>query len=309
MPIIDRTNSVRVFGNVVYLDVAGIIPNIQDIYYCIDLEVDTPGSKVHIIFTASFINPLYKIVQTIVFRVSDELNYPPLHQQLQQVHAEHEEFTKATGLPFPIPLRTVSTSASFPTSNLSQATSTSPSFPLSNPTQPSAPSASSPLLNPLQPGSTSTSTSLHSLSSMTPTPGFRGSEWTDFDVGLCVPCSNPDDWVSDSEPDELSDSEVEELCPSSVVQTRSRTHHVQALPCSFLIRRGSHAHLLPHTRFLTPSEIVNRRLEVDHEHVNPRPIKHTRTEDSDLEWLPNSQTGPNASPEPFVRAQVKRARR
>ena len=278
MPIIDRTNSVRVFGNFVYLDVAGTIPNIRDIYYSIDLEVDTPGSKVCILFTASFINPLYKIEQTIVLHVSDDVNYPPLHQQLWQVRAEHEEFTKATGLPFPTPLWTISTSASLPASNLSQATSMSPSFPLSNPTQASTSFASSHPLNPLHPGSTSTSTSFPSLSSMTSTPSFRGSEWTDFDVGLCVPCSNPDDWVSDSEPEELcrapllasnptqanatsasspplnplrddhiSDSEVEELCPSSVVQTRSRMHHVQALPCSFLIRQGSHAHLLPHT--------------------------------------------------------------
>ena len=155
-----------------------------------------------------------------------------MHQQLQQVCVEHEEFTKATRLPFPIPLRNAPMSASLPTLNPSQATSMPPSFPLSNSTQASV-TASSPPLNSLQPTSASISTSLSSPSSVTPTPSFHGLEWTDFDVGLCVPCSNHEDCVSDSEP--------KEPCPPSVVQmrrvqTRSCVHAIQALPCSFLIQ-------------------------------------------------------------------------
>jgi hypothetical protein len=46
MPLVDKSNSVRMFGDIAYLNIDGIIPGLRNIYYRFDLELSSPRKKV-----------------------------------------------------------------------------------------------------------------------------------------------------------------------------------------------------------------------------------------------------------------------
>lgn len=67
---INKTDSISVCGDVIFLEIDGVLPNWKN--YCIKLNIETPGVKVSLFF------PIYYVVlivlhlfQTLVFRLCD----------------------------------------------------------------------------------------------------------------------------------------------------------------------------------------------------------------------------------------------
>ncbi|KAF8835519.1 hypothetical protein BDN67DRAFT_984565 [Paxillus ammoniavirescens] len=45
MPIIDNSDSLELLGDIAFIAINGIIPELQNNYYCFNLHIDTPGTK------------------------------------------------------------------------------------------------------------------------------------------------------------------------------------------------------------------------------------------------------------------------
>jgi hypothetical protein len=46
MHLIDRTDSLEILGDTIFLSVGGILPDVRNVYYRFELDVSTPGMKV-----------------------------------------------------------------------------------------------------------------------------------------------------------------------------------------------------------------------------------------------------------------------
>ena len=46
MPVIDKTDSIQILGDITYVSIGGVLPDANHFYYRFDLNFVTPGSKV-----------------------------------------------------------------------------------------------------------------------------------------------------------------------------------------------------------------------------------------------------------------------
>lgn len=237
MPVV-QTHSLE-FGDITYLDIAGIIPHVRNQYYRFQLDITTPGIKVSCPYLISSLpHSLFANRETIVLRIGDDPSYLPLSQQVERVKAEHEDFFIATGLPFPTRLNR-------------------PSPLLLTPTLPKTPTRRPPL---------------HSYSETPPHSApqdFDDDAWTDFDFAcLYSDCDSDDRHGSASH---VSDSEDEYFATPIKTEGSDDDDHrfllncvqVVAAPCSLLTPPGHNQH--PRIRVLNQTEIVNRRLQLEAE--------------------------------------------